>query len=171
MIDPSTSDLIALRPILLKRAMRFGLSPHDAEHIAQDVMLAALANGCALRGDDLSAWCSVVLRNRILGIWRSAEHRRTERLGDEETTHVLAPELEHRVLLGEVGVILATMPARAQRLIRSVSIEGRSLAEAAQAEGVPTGTIKSGLHRAQALLRRKLEARPGSALQGLPLNV
>jgi DNA-directed RNA polymerase specialized sigma24 family protein len=113
----------------------------------------------------------VVLRNRILGIWRSAEYRRTERLGDEETTHVSPPEQEHRVLLGEVAVILATMPARAERLIRSVSIEGHSLAETAQAEGVPTGTIKSGLHRAQALLRRKLEARPGSGRHVLPLNV
>jgi RNA polymerase sigma-70 factor (ECF subfamily) len=170
MTDPSTSDLIALRPFLLKRAARFGLSRHDAEDVAQDVLLTALAKGGALRGDDLRAWCSVVLRNRILGIRQSAEYRRTERLGDEENAHTSPAAQEHVVLLGEVGAVLATMPARAARLIRSVSIEGHSLAEAAQAEGVPIGTLKSGLHRAQALLRRKLEARPAWARHSLPLS-
>jgi RNA polymerase sigma-70 factor, ECF subfamily len=171
MDDQSARDLIALRPLLLQRARRFGLARHDSEDVAQDVMLAALADGRRLTGEDLKAWCCTVLRNRIFNIKKSAHFRRTESLDDREDTNILQPSQEHVVLLRQVGTALGTMPRRAARLIRTISIEGRSIAEVAEAEGVANGTISSGLHRARALLDRKLERQPMRSRRWLPLTI
>jgi RNA polymerase sigma-70 factor, ECF subfamily len=155
----STADLIALRPKLMRRARRLGLSGADAEDVAQDVLLSALASGCALSGAELEAWCCVAVRNRVINLQKSAWTRMTTSLEDGDV-FVSPPEQEHVVLLSQIGAALKTMPARVSGLIKRISMEGWSMAEAAKADGVPLGTIQSRLNRALAMLRRNLD--PGS---------
>jgi RNA polymerase sigma-70 factor (ECF subfamily) len=55
-----------------------------------------------------------------------------------------------------VSDALAALPERFQAVVTLVDIDGLTYAEAAEALGVPVGTVMSRLHRARARLRHRL---------------
>jgi DNA-directed RNA polymerase specialized sigma24 family protein len=159
MSDQSMNDLVLLRPFLLLRARRFGLSRQQAGDVVRDVLLAALAHGRRLTGEDLKMWCRVAVRNRAINIRRPAWARMTTSPENGEDMRVSRSQQEHIILLPQVGEVVKATPARAQRLMYAIPTNGNSIADTVATEGVMPSTIRSGLHRAQALLRHRLEGR------------
>jgi RNA polymerase sigma-70 factor (ECF subfamily) len=57
-----------------------------------------------------------------------------------------------------VGESLRSLPEHHRQVVELVDIAGLSYAEAAEAIGVPVGTVMSRLHRARARIRQRLVA-------------
>jgi len=157
----TTPDYLELRDRLIGRACKLGLARPHAEDLAQDTLLVALTHGQDMDGDDLRRWCFVVLRNRFISFTRSAGFRTTRdgvSVNDDENPLELpvAANQEHVVLLNEAMQKLEELPQRSQRLLRMVILEGASFEEAAAAEHLKMGTLKSALHRAQTDWRERL---------------
>ena len=150
--------LPAERAELLAYARRLAASaafPLDPEDLVQDVMERALRYAHAFDPSQaLQPW----LRRTALRVlldrrasWRRDPVRTTDEPRDpvSDTRDVLA-EREH------VARLLAPLTSVERAVLVGFHAEGRSQAELAETLGLPTGTIKSHLHRA----RRKLPEIP-----------
>jgi len=144
------------------RAMRMGLSREEGEDLAQEALYLATRDVPHLDGSDLCAWTTAVLRNRALNVFRTSAHRemRGSLSLDDLENHELdpgrAPDQDQSVLLKQALRVLATLPERARRLITLITIQGHSYEEVSDTLGLPLGTVKSALVRAQADLRSRL---------------
>jgi RNA polymerase sigma-70 factor (ECF subfamily) len=62
--------------------------------------------------------------------------------------------------LGDVTLVLSTLPREQRTVMALVVLDGMSYAEAADALGVPVGTVMSRLARARAALAARLAPTP-----------
>ena len=160
-----TPDYQQLRDCLIARACRLGLARHDAEDLAQDTLIIALTRAQSLSGNDLRHWCFVVLRNFYFSQYRSGASRVMRRAvsihdDDSPLEFPVAASQENAVLVSEAMRALQALPERSQRLLRMVTVEGTTYEEAAAAEQLNVGTLKSALHRAQTAWRERLTQHP-----------
>jgi len=132
----------------------------DADDAAQESLVRVWK---ALAGFDgrasLSTWIYTITRNRCLS---SLERRREHgSLSDEATAleadaqrHAPAPEAgDHLALLRE---LVDGLPQKYRSTLTLFYYEDRSVAEVAQMQGVPEGTVKTNLFRARALVLEQL---------------
>jgi RNA polymerase sigma factor (sigma-70 family) len=109
--------------------------------------------------------------NRAIDHWR-ARRRRAESPLSESTglrsncsafcrgrVQSLERKLEYRARAAEVRSFLEELPQPQRRFFILRYYEGLKLREIAEAEGCKLGTVKSSLHRATQIMRRKLSAR------------
>ncbi len=159
-------------------ALRLGAGREDAEEIAQDTLVRAyraLASYDATRRRELRprAWLFAIAlnvqRNRVRGkrlpsvpLDPSGDdgddeiHAAREPAADpREAPEALAEAGETR---RELAAALLTLPARLREAVVLRHVQGLSYAEAADALGVPVGTVKAQVHRGTRLLRAALEA-------------
>ena len=164
-------------------ALRLGAGREDAEEIAQDTLVRAYR---ALAGYDpvrrrelrLRAWLFAIAlnvqRNRVRRHHLPSVPLEPQRAGnDGDETRATAPEpaadrREAPEALAEAGetrrglaAALLTLPARLREAVVLRHVQGLSYAEAAEALGVPVGTVKAQVHRGTRLLRVALEAHDG----------
>lgn len=140
------------------RALSRGRGAIDPEDLVQEAAARALrARGAARPGVDPLPW----LRKILLRIYLDARARLVSepgRLGEEPSTSAAAgPDgVDSRDWLARVLLGLGSVEREA--LLRFHQ-RGESIDEIARALELPTGTIKSHLHRARAKLARRLKAR------------
>lgn len=164
-------------------ALRLGAGREDAEEIAQDTLVRAyraLAGYDAARRSELRprAWLFAIAlnvqRNRMRGRRLPSVPLEPHRAGDadDETRATIsepaadpreAPEAlaEAGETRRELAAALLELPARLRVAVVLRHVQGLSYAEAAEALGVPVGTVKAQVHRGTRLLRAALEARDG----------
>jgi RNA polymerase sigma-70 factor (ECF subfamily) len=149
-------------------------SPALAEDVTQEVFLALIRQAGAFdetRGS-LAAYLYGVARHLCWrGRGRQATEDPLEALGTEpeaETTHpldaLLAVERTRRVRSA-----VASLPPHYREVVLLCELEGLTYGDAAAALGQPIGTVRSRLHRARALLTRKLKADATSGTFAAPL--
>ncbi|TPL42656.1 sigma-70 family RNA polymerase sigma factor [Mesorhizobium sp. B2-4-5] len=147
-------ELVGLRPHLFRQAMKLARTIEGAEDLLQDTMVRALANKNQFRpGTSLAAWTFTILRNHfIAGIRR--EGRIVDDPGDLLTNAMAieAPQ-EHREEFRGFCSAFRSLPHKMQQSLYLVGMLGHEYDEAGEILGVPTGTVKSQVHRA----RTKLE--------------
>jgi RNA polymerase sigma-70 factor, ECF subfamily len=141
------------------RTLTFG-DEHLAEDITQETFLRAWRTpGLVVDGPDgCHNWLTTVARNLVIDRLRRRRARPPE-TGDEQLPFVAAPfsDIDRMVTSLTVQDALAKLsPARRQILVE-VYLRGRSLAEVADALGIPVGTAKSRIHYALRALRQLLE--------------
>jgi len=147
--------------------------PADAEDILQEVFYELVeANRLLMPIEHLTGWLFRVARNRISDLFRK---RRALRLGDAlvggddgERLRVeeLLPSPEagpdalylRRLLLEELELALAELPAEQRDVFVAHEIEGRSFKELAAASGVNLNTLLSRKRYAVLHLRERLRA-------------
>ncbi|HUX71690.1 MAG TPA: sigma-70 family RNA polymerase sigma factor [Cellulomonadaceae bacterium] len=153
-------------PVLYRVALSLTGQPADAEDLVQDTLIRAFRAVERFDGAHPRAWLLTILRhthlNRVRG--RSAVLLRDgetveltlERLGTPEPSaeEVVVSEVFETV----VAEALAALPDKHRTVVTLVDIEGLTYQEAADALGVPRGTIMSRLHRARARIRTRLTA-------------
>ena len=164
-------------------ALRLGAGREDAEEIAQDTLVRAYR---ALAGYDpvrrrelrLRAWLFAIAlnvqRNRVRGRRLPSvplEPRRPGDDGDEMRAAAPDPPADPREApeaLAEAGetrrelaAALLELPVRLRVAVVLRHVQGLSYAEAAEALGVPVGTVKAQVHRGTRLLRAALEPQDG----------
>jgi len=161
------------RPRLLDYLRRRVPDPRDAEDIVQEVFAELVeANRLLMPIDHVAGWLFRVARNRLTDLFR----RRRPQIdldatsaGDEGEVRALAellpsPEagpdavyLRH-LLLDELELALAELPAEQREVFVAHELEGRSFAELAEETGVNVNTLLSRKRYAVLRLRRRLRS-------------
>ncbi len=134
----------------------------DAEDLVQDALLRAYERRASFRrGGNLRAWLLSILHNAFIDGKRSrrAEAIRMERAGYLAETSVDAPQ-EHSLRLTQLREAFLELGEEQRAALHLVAIEGLSYQEAADALGIPIGTLMSRIGRARAALRELEETAP-----------
>lgn len=151
--------------VLTRVALSLTRNAADAEDLVQETLLCAYRGIGRFDGAHPRAWLFTIMRNT-----EAKRHRRRrpqllrnpDESGLPERT-AAAFESPEEILVGAefdavVAKCLAALPERHRQVIELVDIEGLSYAEAAEAIGVPIGTVMSRLHRARTRIRQRLSA-------------
>jgi RNA polymerase sigma factor (sigma-70 family) len=151
-------------PIIAAVARRCGVPADRVDDAVQDVLLTVhRARAAYDPGRPFDAWLKVIAERRSIDLLR-----RTRRQGGREFFAPQAIEntvdtsadpgrgLEHADAAGQIGRAVAALPARQREAVHQLIFEERSLADAAEATGRSTGSLKVNLHRALKTLRGKL---------------
>lgn len=140
-------------------ALRLTGDSGQAEDVVQETLLRAWRHPDALSDRPIRAWLFRVARNLVVDQHRARRSRPPE-TGDEALSVLPADdELEHAVESWAVAEAVATLRPEHRDVLMEVYYRGRSVKEAAQALGIPAGTVKSRTYYALKALKLALEER------------
>lgn len=154
------SQVEALAPKLLPRAMMLCRNSSDAHDLLQDTVERALRfEHHFVPGSNLRAWLYQVLYSVFVTRCRSRgrERRALDRLATDPvawTQQDPAPMMSS--LPPRLAAALASLPEPFQRTILLVDLLELPYKDAAATLSVPVGTVMSRLHRARKMLREAL---------------
>lgn len=128
----------------------------EAQDVVQEAFCRALARWRTVaRYDDPVAWVRRVAWNLALSKWRRARTALTFlRKQHGADIHLDGPGPERVALVAA----LATLPAQYRRAVVLRYLADLTVAQIAEREGVPEGTVKSWLHRARTALAAQLNS-------------
>jgi len=147
---------------VLKRYVHRLTGDHGlAEDVSQEALLRAWRSTTILDEEDEAArrWLFTVARNLVIDDRRSARHANefpTERLPEGAPVTDASDAVLDRLLVADA---LSSLSGEHRRVVVSCYWLGRTVAETAEIEGVPPGTVKSRLHYAAKALRLALQER------------
>ncbi|MGV9245285.1 sigma-70 family RNA polymerase sigma factor [Streptomyces sp. NPDC003710] len=135
-----------------------------AEDLLQETLVRAWQHPEALRAqefDSVRPWLLTVGRRLAIDARRARQARPAE-VGDgvPESARVVADHAERSAAMLDVREAVKTLTPEHREVLVQVYFRGASVAEAAQALGIPPGTVKSRAYYALRALRRVL---PGYA--------
>ena len=151
---------------LYRGALRLTRDPDQAQDLVQEAYLRALRYQHSYQtGTNMKAWLFAIMRNlfwdRFKGVRKDdvsldnvGDFVLYEKLRDEGAK----PEADvlDRIATTEVVAAVEKLPPLHREVVLLVDVEGFSYKDAAQALGVPIGTVMSRLHRARQQLQRSL---------------
>jgi len=165
------SEIAGHRRDLYPAALRMTRNPCDAEDLVQESMARAYAGIRHFTpGTNGKAWLFRILSNTFVSGYRKRQREPVHVLGAEVDTLAAgdtgvpgaSPSAEDAVLgqfaNSEVRDALTELPECFRATVYLADIEGYPYRDVAQMLGVPIGTVMSRLHRARALLRKRLSA-------------
>lgn len=146
----------------------FGMlgNAEDASDAVQDAFVKAYHALAGFRKDaSFLSWIMRIANNACVDLWRRKGRRNVLSLDDDDggLTDLPSAELDpETTILGAesrrlVQDALSRMPERHRSTLAMFYFGGMSVREIGQTLGRPEGTIKSDLHFAREMLRRKLE--------------
>jgi RNA polymerase sigma-70 factor, ECF subfamily len=189
--DLEAFNLLVLRyqNLLFGIALRLLNDEDTAADAVQEALISAFRRFNTFRGDSLKSWLARVVVNACYDEMRKKRRQNTVPLeqfnsdGDEiETSYWLVdpqadPEVQYESSELEMAIqsSLNKLPPIYRLILVLVDVEGLSYEEAANAAGVPVGTVKSRLARARLQMQKSLqgagELLPASYQVGLPISV
>jgi RNA polymerase sigma factor (sigma-70 family) len=143
------------------------LTRSDAD--ADDLLQDALARAIRLSGSydtrrPLLNWLIVILRNTYFSSRKrfAAEQQRIEAVAVRDATQ---PVQEQSADLGKVMAAFEALAPDQREVLQMVAVLGFSYTDAADALGIPVGTVMSRLNRGRAALKARLgyEAKDGAS--------
>ena len=155
--------------VLYRVAYSITRNKADSEDLVQDTMMRAYRAIERFDGKYPRAWLLTIMRNAQVNRVR---RKRPELMHDpDETMSRVADESAEgadaeSVLMDQefeapIEEALATLPEKFLRVVELVDLNELSYQEAADALGIPVGTVMSRLHRARRNIRTHLEAFKG----------
>ncbi len=130
-----------------------------AEDLVQDCLERAISREHLWRqGTNLRAWLFTILHNLYIN-----QYLRHGSVGTvvpllEEHALVSCPARQfHSVTLADLARAFDDLPKQEQQVVLLVGLEGMQYEDAAEALGVPMGTVKSRLSRARRRLRKLMD--------------
>ena len=137
-------------PILLRRLLRVGAWPADAEEAAAEAWRILWQNGCSL--DNPMGWLTVVARHELFRLWRN---RSGERLTDRpfEPGRSCDDDCHHEAL--DLLRAIAQLKPQ-QRYVLSRRLAGLSYAEAQAESGATHTWVNRHLTEGRSALRERL---------------
>lgn len=136
-------------------ALRTTRNPEDAADAVQDALISAFRNAAAFRGQSaVTTWLHRIVVNACLDMARRRAARPSVPMREEEAFQPADPR--DRIAEREFGMVLeqalGELPIDQRAAIVLVDVQGFPVADAAEALGVPIGTIKSRCARGRARL-------------------
>jgi RNA polymerase sigma-70 factor (ECF subfamily) len=152
--------------VLYRVAQSITRNPTDAQDLVQDTLLRAYRAIERFDGRYPRAWLLTIMRNAQVNRVR---RKRPELMHDpDETMSRVADEspdgadaesqLMDQEFEAPIEAALAALPEKFLRVVELVDLNQLSYQEAADALGIPVGTVMSRLHRARRNIRQHLEA-------------
>lgn len=152
--------------VMYRVAQSITRNPTDAEDLVQDTLIRAYRAIERFDGRYPRAWLLTIMRNAQINRVR---RKRPELMRDpDETMSRVADEspdaadAESQLLDQEfeapIEDALNALPDKFRRVVELVDLNQLSYQEAADALGIPVGTVMSRLHRARRNIRQHLEA-------------
>jgi RNA polymerase sigma-70 factor (ECF subfamily) len=158
----ASDELAQLQPVLYRFALRAVRDPELARDLAQDALLAAVAQAASFaQRSSLRTWVIGILSHKVIDHFRS----RAARLdGGDDADLYEAPSREdvERVVsarqeLGAVERALDKLPALERMALLMTDVEGVERENCCHALGVTPTHLRVLLHRGRNRLRRMLE--------------
>lgn len=167
--------------VLYRTAWSLTRSDADAQDLVQDTLLRAYRAIERFDGRHPRAWLLTIMRNANINRVRK---KKPDLLDDPDATFERSTEFAERehpeslvvdpVFDATVAQALTELPDIFQEIVELVDLNGLAYQEAADALGIPVGTVMSRLHRARKRIRDRLadvgvdRADPGSTLGDEP---
>ena len=151
-------------PIVYATALRILGDTAAAEDVLQEIFMQLWRNPSAFdssRGN-LAAWLGVIARHRAIDVLRKRRPGADFEDVVIASSHDLRKETERNVIVSQVRVALAEMPAEQRRCMEMAFFEGLTHSEIAAKTSEPLGTIKTRIRSALIQLRKKLSPEGGS---------
>ena len=158
-------DIVGQLGSLRRYARSLTRDSTEAEDLVHDALVRAYERRGTFRsGGNLRAWLLSIVHNAFIDKMRSrrSEAARVEQAGYLTDTSTPPPQ-EHSVRLAQVREAFFSLPEEQRSALHLVAIEGLSYQQAADASGVPLGTLMSRIGRARAALREMESAAPSPA--------
>ncbi|MBP2371577.1 RNA polymerase sigma factor [Pseudonocardia parietis] len=164
--DPqSFNELIRRHRTLLRIvALRVLENHYDADDAVQDGLLRAFRSAHTYAGrSSVGAWLRTIIENtaRTAARNRQRDQRRVTEISTSRLTEIEQVGADPAEVVTDRALIaaaLAQIPGPWRRTFELVKVNGLSYAEAAEVLGVPIGTVRSRINRANAA-RAQLRAR------------
>ena len=161
--DPEFSQaLLALLPRLRRYARVLTRDGNGADDLAQDTLERAWSRHRQWRpGSDLRAWLFSIMHNRQVDLVRSSVlhpdgHRSPSPEDGESIRQAAEAPASPPIEAIDLKRGFERLSDEHRQVLLLIAVEQMSYAEAADALGVPVGTVMSRLSRARALLRQEL---------------
>lgn len=142
--------LRAVTPIVrgIARSRAAGLGADAVEDIVQETLLAIHQKRHTWREDlPVRPWLYAIVRYKVVDAFR-ARGRRVQ-VPIEDVADVLPAEAAaDPTERGDVERVIAELDPRAQRIVRAIGLDGRTIAETAAELGMTEGALRVALHRA-----------------------
>ncbi len=145
---------------LYRAALAMCGSRADAEDLVQEVCVRVLAKPRRVRGSDL-AYLHGVLRNTFISDYQARARRKTTPVEPDALRYVRAGarhDPEVATLAREVQREIAALPPHYRDAVVAVDVLGLAYTEAADALGVPAGTVMSRLYRGRSAVAGRVGA-------------
>ena len=136
-------------------------SREDAEDLVQETFAKVLSRRREIGSDDPLPYLLQVLRNTFVSGLRTRDRRPRTAAIDEAEAVFAAPVSDGpqaRVEAREVFAAIAALPPEYRDVIAAVDVAGLSYAEAAEALGIPQGTVMSRLYRGRGRVAERVGA-------------
>jgi RNA polymerase sigma-70 factor (ECF subfamily) len=145
---------------LFRYALRLTGDRDRAEEVVQETVVRAWrqAGHLDLGSDAIGGWLFTVARNLIIDLWRS-DATRPVTIFDERRLNAasVADGVEQAVQGWALADALHQLKHEHRVVLIAIYYEGRTIADAAQRLGLPSGTVKSRMYYALRALRHVLE--------------
>lgn len=130
-----------------------------AEDLVQDCLERAISREALWRqGTNLRAWLFTILHNLYINQYvRHGSVAVVVPLLDEHALLSVPARQYHSVTLKDLARAFDDLPEQEQQVVLMVGLEGMQYEDAAEALGVPMGTVKSRLSRARRRLRKLMD--------------
>ena len=150
---PDAAELLAWLPRLRGYARVLRRNPEDADDLVQDTLERAWSRAGLWQGvGDMRTWLFSIMHNLHVDALRRGRLDTVDL--DEQMPDVPVPATQGQALtLRDLDAALAALPAEQREVLLLVALDGLAYAEAAQALGVPIGTVMSRLSRGRERLR------------------
>ncbi len=137
-----------LRTVTRRNCARIGLDGGEAEDIVQEVLLAIHLKRHTWDVDrPFGPWIMTIARNKLIDARRRRGNRLT--LPIDDLADILTAEGSHDATdRGDLDRLLGGLGERQRDLVRSLSVEGRSVQETAERLKMSEGAVRVALHRA-----------------------
>lgn len=137
-----------LRTVTRRNCARIGLDGGEAEDIVQEVLLAIHLKRHTWDVDrPFGPWIMTIARNKLIDARRRRGNRLT--LPIDDLADILTAEgSDDATDRGDLDRLLGGLGERQRDLVRSLSVEGRSVQETAERLKMSEGAVRVALHRA-----------------------
>lgn len=148
---------------MLKRyaARLLGGDWHRAEDVLQDAFARAWKHADAFGGDIDQArpWLFTVVRNLVIDYHRACQIRPPEHQLPDVPLASPVDETEQILTSHIVVEVMATLNEQQREVVTLLYFHGYTVSQAAEALGIPPGTVKSRTFYTMRVLRQRLEER------------
>ena len=148
-------DIVGQLGALRRYARSLARNAADAEDLVQDALVKAYERRRTFRpGGSLKAWLLSILHNTHIDRLRHAAARHQDATAPlDELEAATAATQDEAVRLQDIRRAFLELPEDQRAALHLVAVEDMSYQQAAEALGIPVGTLMSRISRARARLR------------------
>lgn len=167
--DPAAAGLVGHIPQLRRYARSLTGDAWAADDLVQDTLERAWSRAGLWQGvGDMRTWLFSIMHNLHVDALRRGRLDTVD--VDDPLPDVPVPATQGQALaLRDLDAALAALPAEQREVLLLIALDGMAYAEAAQALGVPIGTVMSRLSRGRERLRGLMDGPSARGVAAPPL--